>query len=298
LEHNEEWIISSSNRTLKSGIRELYQSRAVLFALVRRELKSRYRGSFLGFAWVLGKPLSMLLVFSLIIGEILGASRSIPYFAIYIFVSLMFWGFFAESTLSATNSIVNAAGLVQKISFPREILPITSVVVAFVNTIIQVPVLVLGYLLFNKWPKLDGLINLFPVLLILALITLGLSLILSALNVYVRDVQPLTELAVMLLMYTTPILYSWTFVKEKVIQVFESTLLFDIYIHNPLTVVIVGVQDSLWPGKRLILGEQSSNTLYTVASPVVWIIFTISLLFLLASYKVFLRLEPNFAREL
>ena len=294
----QDWIVSSANRNIRTGFVELYNSRSVLLALVRRELKSRYRGSFLGFVWVLGKPLSMLLVFTLIIGEILGASRSIEYFALYIFISLMFWGFFSEATVSATNSIVSASGLVQKISFPREILPITSVVIAFVNTLIQVPVLILGYAIFARWPSADNLIYLIPILGILFFLSLSFALILSAVNVYVRDIQPLTELVVMLLMYATPILYSWTFVKEKIVSSFGNSTLFDIYIHNPLTVVIIGVQDALWPGQRIYSTGEKAENLFGILSPTIWIIFGFSFLLLLGAYRIFLKLEPNFAREL
>ena len=143
---NSDWIVSSSKRTLKIGIKELFQARPILYALVKRELKSRYRGSFLGFAWALGKPISMLLVFTFIVGEILGASRYIEYFALFLYVGLMFWGFFSEALVSSTNSVVQAGGLVQKVAFPREILPITAVITAGVNTLIQIPVLTVGYI--------------------------------------------------------------------------------------------------------------------------------------------------------
>lgn len=294
----QDWIVSSANRNIRSGLVELYNSRSVLLALVRRELKSRYRGSFLGFVWVLGKPLSMLLVFTLFIGEILGASRSIEYFALYIFISLMFWGFFSEATVSATNSIVSASGLVQKISFPREILPITSVVIAFVNTLVQVPVLIIGYAIFGRWPSADGLVYLIPILGILFFLSVSFALILSAVNVYVRDIQPLTELFIMLLMYATPILYSWTFVKESVMNTFGNSTIFEIYVHNPLAVVIIGVQDSLWPGQRIYSTGEKVDNLFGVLSPTIWIIFGFSFLLLLGAYRIFLKLEPNFAREL
>jgi ABC-2 type transport system permease protein len=240
----------------------------------------------------------MLLVFTLFIGEILGASRSIEYFALYVFISLMFWGFFSEATVSATNSIVGASGLVQKISFPREILPITSVVIAFVNTLVQVPVLILGYAIFARWPSADGLVYLIPILGILFFLSLSFALILSAVNVYVRDIQPLTELVIMLLMYATPILYSWTFVKEKIVSTFGNATLFDIYVHNPLAVVIIGVQDALWPGQRIYSTGEKAENLFGILSPTIWIILGFSFLLLLGAYRIFLKLEPNFAREL
>lgn len=292
------WIISTAKRNLKTGFLELHRSRAVFYALVKRELKSRYRGSIFGFAWALGKPISMLIVYSIIIGEILGASRSIEFFALYLFVGLMFWGFFSEGVVSATNSVVQASGLVQKIAFPREILPLTSVATAGVNLIIQIPVLIAGYLYFGQKPNSGNLLILIPAIGILFFLTIGLALFLSAINVYVRDIQPLTELIVMLLMYATPIIYSWTFVKEKVQESFGGLSFFQIYASNPLTAAIIGIQDALWPGNRVDKSGELVPNLFAVTSLSVWIMLFGSLLFMVFAYRVFLKLEPDFAREL
>lgn len=296
--NQDEWIISSSSRGVISGLKDFYRSRAVLYALVKRELKSRYRGSILGFTWVLGKPVMTLIVFSFIIGEILGASRSIEFFALYLFVGLMFWGFFSESVTVGTHSIVAAAGLVQKISFPREILPVTAVLIAGFNTLIQVPVLMIGYIIFGKWPRISDLLMLIPILGILVFFSLALALLLSSATVYVRDIKPLSDLVLMLLMYGVPIIYSWTFLKDKILEVFGDTTLFDIYLLNPLSVVIIGVQDVLWPGNRLNSDGSIVQELFTVTSPILWIMFASTFILLVFSYKVFLKLEPNFAREL
>ena len=295
---NSEWIVSSARRTLKSGFIELFRSRPILYALVKRELKSRYRGSLFGFAWALGKPLSLLLVYSLVIGEILGANRSLDFFALYLFVGLMFWGFFSEALSSSTNSLIQSSGLLQKVAFPREIIPLTSVVVAGVNTLIQIPVLILGYIYFDKWPNSNSL-NLLPILLIsLFFFTLALSLLLSALNVYVRDVQPLTELSLMLLMYASPIIYSWTFVYEGISERFGKSTFFEIYMLNPMSKILVGLQDVLWPGVRSLSDGTEVDHLYTIYSPAIWYLILFTFGFALISYQIFLKLEPDFAREL
>jgi ABC-2 type transport system permease protein len=295
---NDEWIVSSADRTLKSGLKELYIARPVLYALVKRELKSRYRGSLFGFAWALGKPMSMLVIYSLIIGEILGASRSIDFFALYLFVGLMFWGFFAEAVASSSNSLVQSSGLLQKIAFPREIIPLTSVVIAGVNTLIQVPILIAGYAFFNAWPTLSSLVMVPVLITALFLITLTLALLLSALNVYVRDVQPLTELTLTLLMYASPIIYSWTFVYENVLSKFNNSRVFDLYLINPLSTLFIGLQDSLWPGTRTFSSGEVAKDLYSFGSPILWGLLAGSFVASLFAYKIFLKLEPNFAREL
>ena len=294
----DEWIVSSADRTLKSGLSELYVARPVLYALVKRELKSRYRGSLFGFAWALGKPMSMLVIYSLIIGEILGASRSIDYFALYLFVGLMFWGFFAEAVASSSNSLVQSSGLLQKIAIPREIIPLNSVVIAGVNTIIQVPILLIGYAFFNAWPAINSLLMVPILIASLFLFTLSLALLLSALNVYVRDVQPLTELTLTLLMYASPIIYSWTFVYENVLTKFNNSRIFDIYLLNPLSTLFIGLQDSLWPGTRLFSSGEIANDIYSFGSPILWGLLCGSFVASLLAYKIFLKLEPNFAREL
>lgn len=296
--NDQDWVVSTSKRTILTGLIELYESRAILYALVKRELKSRYRGSIFGFAWALGKPLSMLLIYSLIIGEVLGASRSLDYFALYLFVGLMFWGFFTEAVGSSTNSLVNSSGLLQKIAFPREIIPLTSVVLAGVNTLIQVPILILGYAYFNTWPSINKLVILPILVVVLFLFTLALALMLSALNVYVRDIQPLTDLSLTLLMYACPIIYSWTFVYDQVISRFGSAAFFDIYILNPLVSVFIGLQDSLWTGTRRYANGEIANSLYTISSPTIWLLLLSSVVLVLFSYRIFLKLEPNFAREL
>lgn len=295
---DEKWVVSTANRNIKTGVIELFKSRSVLYALVKRELKSRYRGSLFGFAWALGKPMSMLIVYSLIIGEILGASRSLDFFALYLFVGLMFWGFFAEAVASSSNSLVQSSGLLQKIAFPREIIPLTSVVIAGVNTLIQVPILIAGYVYFNAWPSLGDLAMIPVLIAALFLFTLALALLLSAFNVYVRDVQPLTELTVSLLMYASPIIYSWTFVYDHVISKFNNSTIFDIYLMNPLTTLFIGIQDSLWPGTRKFSSGEIASNLYTIGSPILWALLFGSLGFSLLAYRVFLKLEPNFAREL
>lgn len=295
---DEKWVVSTANRNIKTGVIELYKSRSVLYALVKRELKSRYRGSIFGFAWALGKPMSMLVIYSLIIGEILGASRSLDYFALYLFVGLMFWGFFAEAVASSSNSLVQSSGLLQKIAFPREIIPLTSVVIAGVNTLIQVPILIAGYVYFNAWPSIGDLVMIPVLIAALFLFTLSLALLLSAFNVYVRDVQPLTELTLSLLMYASPIIYSWTFVYDHVLSKFSNSTIFDLYLINPLTTIFIGIQDSLWPGTRKFSSGEIASDLYTISSPILWGLLIGSLVFSLVAYRIFLKLEPNFAREL
>lgn len=293
-----DWVISSANRSIRSGLVELYEARAILFALIKRELKSRYRGSFFGFTWALGRPLVTLLIFYFVIGQILGASRSIEDFAIYLFVGMMFWNMFAESVIVGTSSLIRNSGLIQKVAFPREILPLSTVILAGINTIVQLPILFFGYLLTAQWPDLSKLLLLVPVVTSLFFMCLSLALILSALNVYVRDIQPLTELSISLLMYATPILYSWTFVHDAVLERFNDLKIFDLYMSNPLAIIITGIQDSLWPGTRIFKDGNDAGIFYSQTSAQIWLLLILSVFTTGIAYRIFLKLEPNFAREL
>lgn len=295
---DDNWIVSTSDRNIKSGLVELYKSRSILYALVKRELKSRYRGSLFGFLWALGRPLVTLIIFYFVIGQILGASRSIENFAIYLFIGMMFWNMFAESVIVGAGSIVRNGGLIQKVAFPREILPLASVVLAGINTVVQAPILILGYSLTGDWPKFSNLLILIPAIISLFLIALALAMTLSAVNVYVRDVQPLTELSISLLMYATPILYSWTFVHDAVLQRFENLRIFDLFMSNPLAIIITALQDALWPGTRAFLDGSSAGVLFSLYSWQLWALTLFAFAVTVMSYRLFLKLEPNFAREL
>ncbi|MTB10472.1 MAG: ABC transporter permease, partial [Actinobacteria bacterium] len=90
------WIVVGPKRHVGTAVREVWEARGVVRALVRREISSRYRGSVFGFAWAVFKPLMQLVLFSVVIGKFLGASKSIEDYSIFIFVSLMVWGFFSE----------------------------------------------------------------------------------------------------------------------------------------------------------------------------------------------------------
>ena len=276
----------------------MWQSRAILVALVKRDLKSRYRTSVMGFAWAFAKPLMQLTVYAFVIGTVLGASRSIENFAIFTFVGLMFWNFFAETVTTGTFSILAGAGLVTKVSFPKEILPITSVVIATVNLLIQIPVLLLGYLIIGSEPNYSQFIFLAPLLISLFFLSLGAALFLSALNVYARDIQQLTELLVMLFMYLCPIIYSWTFVHDAINEKFGNLDFYNIYAFNPLSQIISGLQDIFWNGDRFFSGGDLAPDFMGTSILSLSIASAISILFALFAYKVFLKLEPNFAREL
>ena len=119
------------------SVKAIVAHRELLGLLVRREIKARYKDSMLGLLWSLLRPLTMLLIYYIAIGKFLGAERSIPEFAIFIFTGLTAWGLFSEIISLSTNSIVSNAGLIKKVYVPREIFPLSTVGSAGFNFLTQ-----------------------------------------------------------------------------------------------------------------------------------------------------------------
>jgi ABC-2 type transport system permease protein len=147
-------------------IKDLLGTRELLSALLGRELAGKYKGSFLGLGWTLVRPLVMLFIYAVVVGQFLGAARNVEQFAIFIFVGLLFWNLILESISAGSISMTVNGSLLKKVWFPREVLPLTSFAVATVNFMVQFGVLIFAFLIFKSWPQLGNLLYLIPVFLI------------------------------------------------------------------------------------------------------------------------------------
>lgn len=270
-----------------TAIREIVGQREMLNLLVRRDLKARYKDSALGFVWSLVRPLTQLLIYYVVIGRFLGAARGIPDFAIYIFTGLTVYTLFSEIVLSATGSIVGNAGLIKKIYLPREIFPLASVGSALFNFLIQFVILVLATIAFGRVPLSEDLAYLVPAFLIVLIYGTAFGLLLSALNVYLRDIQYLVEVIVMILMWASPIVYSW----ETVEKVAGHSALLTIYTDNPVTLAVLGFQRAIWLG-----GDATAFPAWLL--PRMLIAIAVGVVLLFGFQRVFARLQGNFAQEL
>lgn len=273
------------------ALRELFRHRELLDLLVRREIKARYKDSALGLLWTLSKPLTQLFIYYLVLGEFLGAARNIENFAIYIFTGLTAYGLFSEIVLMATSSIVVNSGLVKKVYLPREIFPAASFGSALFNFSIQLCILVIAAIAFRQLVP-GGHLLYFPLsFAIIIVYALALGIALAALNVYARDMQYLIEIVVMLLMWFSPIVYSWTFVAQKAGE-WGVPWLAEIYTQTPLTLAVLGFQATFWwPSSGTHGFPEGLGT-----SMVITLLIGIVLLWL--SQRLFARLEGNFAQEL
>jgi len=269
------------------SIRAIVAQRELIRLLIARELKSRYKDSALGFVWSLLRPLALLLIYYIAIGRFLGAERAIPEFAIFVFTGLTAWGLFSEIISGSTTSIITNSGLVKKVYLPREIFPIATVGSAIFNFVVQLGILVLATIVLLQFPLSLDLLYLPLALATLLLYAFGLGLILSAITVYLRDIQHLVEVLILVLFWASPIVYSFEFVHRAV----GEGVLEQLYLANPMTIILLGFQKALWAaGPDAAFPDDLGLRL--------GILLAISALLVWVGQRVFARLEGNFAQEL
>jgi len=274
------------------SLRDIVGQAELLRLLVRRELKARYKDSVLGFFWSLAKPLAMLLVYYVAIGRFLNAEYSprnldgVPAFAVFIFTGLTAWQLFSDIIVSGTGSIVANAGLIKKVYLPREVFPLSVIGAALFNFGIQLSVLVGATIVIGQFPTGDRWVYFVLALFVLVIFSTALALLLSAVNVYLRDVQYLIEIMMMILLWASPIVYSWKFVDEAL-----NGWLQQLYLANPMTQVVLGFQRAFWVAGD---AEPSPDDLLQRLG----VTLAVSILLLWVCQRVFARLQANFAQEL
>lgn len=253
------------------------------------ELRAKYKASALGFVWSLLNPAMYLVVFYVAFNIILRAG--IPRFPIYLLSGLLVWNFFTTALSAGTGSIVSNAGLVKKVWFPREVLALSAIGAALVHFFLQSLVLVAALIVFRH-PVDFEFVPLLPVaLLALLLLVSGLALLLSALNVYLRDIQHFLELAIMGWFWLTPIIYSYGLITSHFGGSNFPALL------NPITPIVLTFQ-------RALYGSYGGDSVVPLDPGVMWhlrnlaVVTVVATVLLVVALHVFRRLEGNLAEEL
>lgn len=283
--------VARSRRGFWRAVREIIEERHLLGLLVRRDIKARYKDSALGLLWTLINPLVQLIVYYAVMGQILGAARGIEDFAIYIFSGLTIYALFSEVLSGSTASIVANAGLVKKIYVPREVYPLAAVGAGSFTFLVQVGVLVGATLVLARPPLAIDILYFFPSVLVVLIFGTAFGLLLAALNVYLRDVQYLTGIVLMLALWAAPIVYGWTMVQEVFQRFGWPNWLLEVYTNNPLTLAVLGFHKAFW-----ISGSASDYPEGLGLRMVVAIL--VGLVLLWVCQRVFARLQGNFAQEL
>lgn len=279
---------SPTGRRSIAALKEIFSQREMLSLLVRRDLKSRYKDSALGFVWTLVRPLTQLFIYYIVIGKFLSAERGIPEFAVYVFTGLTAYGLLSEIIGGGTASIVGNAGLIKKVYLPREVFPLASVGSALFNFAIQLAILLIFSAVLGSFPWSPDILYFFPSLLVLLVYGTAFGLLLSALNVYLRDVQYLVEVMLLLLLWASPIVYSWSMVKG----ILGNGLALEIYTNNPITLAVLGFQKAFWMGGQGVAEYPAELGLR------LGIAFVIGVVLLVVFQRVFQRLQGNFAQAL
>ena len=257
------------------NILELGKYKELLLNIAIREIKVRYKQSVLGIFWSILQPLSMMIIFTIVFSRFAKIpSDGIPY-PLFSYTALLPWTFFATSLSFAIPSLVSNANLLQKIYFPREILPIASILAAVVDFFIAAIIFV-GILLYYKITLTLYALYIIPILLIQVLLSLAISLFASAVNVYYRDVKYALPFFIQLWMYLSPVIYPVSSVPDR---------LKSLYMLNPMASIINGYR------QVLILGK-SPDFQYLGIS----LLITVIILFL--SYKYFKMVEMSFADKI
>ena len=176
----------------------------LLWVLVRRELKVKYRGSFLGYLWSMLNPLLNMAVISIVFSFLV---RGIPNYPVYVLSGLLFWTWVGSSIAIGTQSIVNGAGLIKKVRMPVWIFPLVPVLTFAINLMLALLPFVVIYLVMDV-PGTPQ-IWLFPIICVLFLVFLtGITLVLATMNVFFRDVGHVIEPALQMMFYATPVIYA------------------------------------------------------------------------------------------
>lgn len=272
-----------------AGLADVFRRRYLLSLLVRKEVRVRYRGSVLGWLWSYVKPAAQFLVFYLALGVFLQQNGRIPSYPIYLFSGLVLINVFTEAFSNGTKSLVDNGALIRKIYLPRELFPVSSGLVAFVNFLPQVVVLLVVCVAVGWHPDLTQVLGAVLALVILLVLALGLGMLFGAANVAFRDAQNFVELIVMVVTWASPVLYTWYTVQRVV-----PHWLFTIYMLNPITTSIELFHQAFWYPTAPSAPNPSPPGLWVYA----FITLGISVAVLAIGQLVFRRLEGRFAQDL
>ena len=252
--------------------KNLYQYRELLKTNVQKEIRGKYKGSFLGVLWSFFNPLLMVLVYAIVFPYIM--RTNIDNYLVYLITGVIPWNFFTTCITTGCNCVWMNGGIIKKVYFPREILPISVVAAGFINFLISC-VIILLFVLFSGIGFSIQLLWLPLIAIIQAILSLGLLFILSAINVYVRDIEYIVGFFLNLLFYATPILYT--------VDMFPPKFQWILYL-NPMTHLVDAYRDIFY-----------YKTMPEISSLVFISIF--SLLVLGIGYFIFRKLEKGFAEE-
>ncbi len=232
---------------MRQWLKELWAYRNLVYNLVSRDLKVRYKNSLLGIIWSWLNPLLLMLIFTLVFGILL-KRQDIPNYHILFLSAMLPWNFFVGSVMGGIPSVVGNANLIKKVYFPREVLPISTVLANMVNFLIALPVFFAIAMISGIMPNQYLLFLPIPILIEL-IFAIGITLILSTLEVFYRDTHMIMDVAMQAWFFLTPVIYSVTSLPTQV-TLLGVTFNPQVWIYrlNPMASIINTYQDILYKG--------------------------------------------------
>lgn len=253
-------------------LKDLYNYRELFKSNIKKEIRGKYKGSFLGVLWSFVNPLLSVLVYAIVFPLILKSSQD--NYVTFLIVGILPWTWFVTTVNQGTFCVLANAGIIKKVYFPREILPISVVTSGMVNFLISCLIICLFLIFSGLW--FSWYILLLPLIIAIQyILSLAIIFITSAINVYIRDLEYIINFFVNMLFYATPILYSSDIIPEKMRWIVDV---------NPMAILINGYRD--------ILFNKTLPDMYSLG-----ILLISSLLLLFFGIKIFRKLEKGFAEE-
>jgi lipopolysaccharide transport system permease protein len=223
---------------------ELWRFRGLLWQLVRRDLKVRYKNSRLGILWSIAPPLVQVLCISFALRNALTLSEDFPSLVIFILVAQIPWTYFQTSILDSSQSILLMYGVIKKVYLPREIIPLSNAISNFIHFLITWAVFFVFWFGFMRGKILPGIVWFPYLILVQFMLVTGLSLFVSALNVFYEDVKYVVSILMGLGFFLLPIIYVVEQPYYKGSRLFRGIGL-DVYMLNPMSSLITGFRKTL-----------------------------------------------------
>ena len=255
-------------------VKELYAYRQMIISLVHRELRGRYKGSVLGFLWTFINPLLQLVVYTMVFSVIM--RNGIEKYYLFLFVALVPWTLISAALVNGSVCITSSPDMVKKIYFPREVLPLASTISNFVNMMLCFIVVFAVLIVTNYGVNLKAVLYMPAIMTVEFILALGITLLTSALNVYMRDIAYILSIVAMAWQFLTPIMYTSEMVPEELLPIFRM---------NPMTPIIEAYRDVLY---YKVCPDLSTLTSAAILGIIIFIIGEI----------VFSKLQRGFCEEL
>lgn len=296
---------------MQSELKELWRFRELLYTMVQRDLKIRYKNSALGFFWSLLNPALTVAAMSFVFTNFIGFS--IPNYTAYLFAAYLPFIFFQNCLMDSAQTVIVAMPLIKKIYFPREILPLASVISNFVNFTMSMAVFFLfliGVYIFHTgphgeriWP-IQGTVVFLPLLMLISLfLAAGFSLMISAINTFYEDVKYILGVILYLLFFFCPIVYFSELVGNSKLNIGSGGLYFNLYCLNPVAELCIAYRKLILAPTPVPSGTdpKTLEPILIPALPFNWTYLVaaaiMSIIILFAGYAVFNKLKWRFVER-